>query len=274
MFTSRLAAAAATAVLVCLAAAGPVDAELRSGTQTDPVDGSAADIESVRAYYDSDTGAAGAVARFVSPLAPPVVSANGRFSVTMHAGGPPPGGASRPDSCEPNTFITDISAGFGLAGPGGYLNPTTAFAQFGPQIGSPDFGSGSGFVTLQQAPATAAWSADGRELTLTTNVGPGRPLRCFTAETATDTLDAPAWFDGLRPAVTGCTDTLDNDHDGTTDRNDPECRHGSTETDPRKVATRANLRVRPIRCGVRGRSRVVETPPSDLEPREGFRFYG
>ena len=204
--------------------------------------------------------------RFISPLAPPAVTTSPGFGVTMNSGGEP----NRPAGCEPYLYLLSIGVDWApqyQLAPG--LMETNAFAQFGSQMGSP-----GGAGPLSQARATATWSADGRELTTTVNIGPGHDLRCFTAESLTDHLDEPGWFDGLRPVITGCNDGLDNDPDGVRDLRDPECRHGSTETDPSKVATRAKLRVRPIRCGISGRSRVVEHRPSDLVPADGFRFYG
>ena len=257
----RCGVALAAAAMVALGTAAAANAELRAGTQTDPADvpGADADIESVRGFYDTDTGVAAVVVRFVLPLAPPVVSASHWVNVTMTGGG-----TEVPGGCGLRSYIIYMQTFFGPEGsvvPG--VIPTVANGSAGPYVGS----------GMKPTPATASWSADGRELTTSTNVGPGRDLRCFTAETATtDRLDEPGWFDGLRP--TACDDGLDNDHDGVRDSQDPECRHGSTETDPSKVATRAKLRVRPIRCGISGRSRVVEHPPSDLVPADGFRFYG
>jgi len=241
--------ALAAAAMVALGSAAAADAELRAGTQTDPADvpGADADIESVRGFYDTDTGVAGAVVQFIRPLAPPVVSATRWVRVSLSDGTAPGVPVGR---CAGNKFATTILASFGPEGsvvPG--VIPTTAFAQ-----GAPGYVGGSLPITA----ATATWSADGRALTVTTNVGTSHDLRCFGVDAgARDQLDQPGWFDGLRPVITGCNDGVDNDHDGVRDLQDPECRHGSTETDPSKVATRAKLRVRPIPCGIRGRSRVV-----------------
>jgi hypothetical protein len=251
--------------MLALATAAAADAELRTGTQTDPADvpGADGDIEFARGFYDTDAGVAGVVVGFVRPLAPPVMSAIAGVDVTMTGGGP-----DVPGGCGYRSYIIYMQTYFGPDGsvvPG--VIPTIATGSAGPYVGS----------GMMRTPATASWSADGRELTTSMNVGPGHDLRCFTAETRTagnlaaDRLEAPGYFDGFRP--TACDDGLDNDHDGNRDRMDPECRTGSTETDPSKVATRARLRVRPVRCGVSGTSQVAENPPSDLDPL-AFRFYG
>ena len=260
----RCGVAFAAAAMLALGAASVADAELRTGTQTDPADvpGADADIAFVRGSYDTDSGAVGITVGFILPLAPPVVSAFAAVNVSM-TGPSGPGtygcGGSLP-------FNVLMQASFA---PGGTIAGVIQTGASG--------SAGVGFAP-KRLPATASWSPDGRELTLSMNVGAGLDLRCFTAATLRlarsdpgDRLDAPGYFDGFQP--TACEDGLDNDQDGNKDQRDPECRNGTTETDPSKVATRAALRVRSVRCGISGTSEVVESPPSDLDPL-AFRFYG